>query len=261
MKTLSSALFIALCVASAAEAAPKVTLKVTASKGSAGTDASAAKFFKSSITTWVPCTSVGVELGGKLNLQPVTKALVDSISIDISVTNEDKVTVGEPTTAKADGVMDYDLYVLLINHAATGIDSSIINTPEANEIKVWAAKSDPFVPGLVPYLTSNEIGGSDFKTPPTTNWYAARFMSAVDFGSSTAYKTTLFGGSTRLDLNGFPQGSWSVVAFLVDGANTTALTPSQMQNTANWAAMDIANFVLGTPFTTSFGTSGNGTCK
>lgn len=171
--TLAAAVTAALLGAAAVEAAPRVQLRVTAPRGSASTDANATAFFRSTNTVWAPCVSAGTTFG---EVGAATTATSDSIAVNLNVTGLDP----------AEG---QDLYVFFVNHSATGVDSgpngplynentgttaaqdailydengNIIiadttsfpipdNEVDVKEIKIWAARTNPFEASLRPYL-------------------------------------------------------------------------------------------------------------
>lgn len=253
MKKISIALLAALGLLgmNAVTAAPKVSIKASVPKGTAGDE----KAVAGKGMPWLPCTSGAVTLGGL-----ATTITADKLQFDLDVTNADD----DKDTAKN---MDYDLYVIFANYSGTGTAYYML-TP------------NPAVGGPTLTLLTNDAA-----------WLAAtpstyRYMSKSDFGTTAALKATVFGTAISLDTASLPQGLWSAMAIMtrpnavadaggtlpspdvvkaaVDPATTAGSTA--IHDPRNWAAWSMQAFILGTPFKTATGVAadatatGAGTC-
>lgn len=245
MKKLSAAILTAVCAlgVTAVEAAPKATIKVTAPSGTAGADKAAL----GKGMPWLPCTVGAAALSGV-----TTTSFMDKIQIDLDVTNanDDK---------SSDKSMDYDLYVIFVNYS-TGTPAYYALIPPS--------PGTPGGPTLKAY-SSDAV----WKAATPSDY---RFMKNTDFGTEAAYKSTLFGTAISLESASLPQGLWSVMTVMTNPSPTsiTAITPTLVANAVpetdtaglfhdpkNWATWSMQTFILGTPYVTSTGTSGDGKCK
>lgn len=250
MNKLSIAILSAACFLGpvALEAAPKVSVKVTAPTGTAGAE----KAVTGKGMPWLPCTSSAVALGGV-----TTASFIDKLQFDLDVTNADDDKEGNK-------LMDYDLYVIFVNYSG------------------GATKYYALIPNPVlfngPMLSPIADNAAWALLKPS----AYRFMSKENFGTIASVKSQLF-GPVFLDSANLPQGMWNILAIMTRPENTpitpapaipTTLDPILVKdyidpNTAsdkildprNWAAWAMQPFVLGTPFATNTGTTGDGTCK
>lgn len=243
MKKFATAIVLAMSILPVwtTQATPKVSIMITAPKGTSGADAVTAKIFKG--VTWLPCVSAETEFGIINKNKILSTATKDKLQFDLSVTNED---VGK------DGTMDYDLYVVFINH---GAKSGVGTYGGGGKGFYFAtAPSSFFTPTLTIYDNDESLNNSG---PPPP------FMAASSFISDT-FNSTLFGMPIDMDTPMINQGTWSILAIL---ATPSAITSgSAIQDPRNWEAWAIQYFILGSPFSTLTGVGngilpGTGICK
>jgi hypothetical protein len=257
LKKLSLAVLTAASILSigSVAAAPKVTVKLTIPKGTAGDDKAVTSMYKG--VPWLPCSSAAATFGGT-----ATTAFNDKIQVDLDVSNPDD-------NKDTNKLSDYDLYVFFINYSASGARTTT-GTAQLATDHIYALKPGVGLaaPTLAPYENASSTRVDDLSfagTAPSTY----RFMANTDF-NEPAFKSTVFGGPFFVDTATLPQGMWGVVAMMVDPAvvvpgTTTTANSTKLQDPQNWSAWSMQPFILGTPFRTAIGVGvtgvlGAGTC-
>jgi hypothetical protein len=211
---------------------------------------------------WLPCTVTNEPFGLKPLNQKTPKVGTkpkDLLQFDITIANED---------VDGNGIMDNDLYVFLFNPNATGIKEDFDAAGSDINLKipiaqVWAIMSSSF--------DSNPSLLLPFAQTTTIDPAKAIYKNAGDF-IGKSFKATLLGGAMFFDDSAIgqnlPQGSWMIVAMLVDAKKFPykKIKAAQLQNPQNWEAWDAKPFILGTPFPkptngTGFLAGGDGKCN
>jgi len=235
---LSTLLITSLLLASeACLAAVSVGVKIEFPKGSAAGD------FSSKISSnvgWTGCIDAT-----QADLNAATPVIINGNTI---INADDFFTITVSSTNEFDSIAKeykYDMYVFIVNPSADG------------------STADPT--GWQYYAFHRRLDGQGVDVHPRLNVGAITTNTGAD-STEDAYLTKvqfledkvqeiLFGGSFAFDAFNLPQGLWQVVVILADRTTVDFKSPT------SWAAWDTAPFVLGTPWKTTTGTSGNGTCK
>jgi len=234
---LSTLLLASLLLASeACLAAVSVGVKIEFPKGSAAGDFSSKV---SSNVGWTGCIDATAAANTTtpivINGNTINNAN-DFFTVTVSSTN-----LLDSTTNK----YKYDMYVFIVNPSADGTTVSPAGWQYyALHRRLDGQGVDVHTRLDVTALTTNT------GVETTEDAYLTKEQFLQDKVSEI-----LFGGSFAFDAFSLPQGLWQTVVILADRATVDFKDPS------TWAAWDTSPFVLGTPWKTSTGTSGSGTCQ
>lgn len=168
------------------------------------------------------------------------KSFFDNFAITVSGSNADE---------NKDGIYDYDLYFFIVNPAAPGVVPAVL--PAITNSQFFAFRKGFVNTGGSVTLKENSSTLAPAVGPATPNDV---YLLSEEF-STSAIKESIMGGDLSFDAYTLPQGTWLAVAIL---AERTLLN---FQDPSTFIAWDVVPFVLGTPWATTIGPSGTGTCN
>jgi hypothetical protein len=204
-----------------------------------GPTGSAAKSFSSNIVKsmlYTPCVSADTEFGDASGGSVTVNNYLDYLNFAITVQNDVDTTAGG---------YKYDLYFFIVNPNASGASAIVADARfyVFKKTRIFDLSGAPNLYGIEVELKADAaalVAADDI------------FMAKESFLSSSVSETVT-GGPIPMDSFGLPQGTWLAVAILGDAG-------VDFQDPASWAKWDAAPVIIGSPWETSSGPSGSGTC-